>query len=86
MTNHPNRRRQIAIYSRSESGQLARKTSHLTRQQYLRSLDDQAASHGFPAPKWADDVTEVQELLGWPEARVTWYGADQRFGIAEINR
>jgi hypothetical protein len=86
MTNHPNRSRKIAIYSRSESGQLTRKTSHMTRAQYLSSLDNQALHHGFEAPRWAKDVTTEQELMGWPETSVTWYGTDERFGIAEINK
>ena len=84
MTNHPNRNKKIAIYTRSEDGTLSRTTSGLTEAQYIARINAEGRGHlGGAYEPWSTNDKTVGELMGWPERYVHWYG--DRFAVATIN-
>lgn len=85
MTNHPNRAKKIAIYTRNDDGTIKRDTSGMTEAQYIAHINEQARDHlGTHAPQWSSDEKKTGELMGWPERYVHWYG--DKFAIAQIKK
>lgn len=83
MTNHPNRAKKIAIYTRAADGTLSRATSNLTETQFVSDVNAEGRHvMGDDAHQWSSDDRRSGELMGWPERYVYWYG--DKFAIALI--
>ncbi len=75
----------IAIYTRNDDGTLERQTRRITRDRYLAILRAAALECGIPASLANKfEPAETEELVGWPEAQVTWYGSHAQVGVAEV--
>jgi hypothetical protein len=60
--NHPNRKPVTAVYARDQSGTLT------------RNVVDMSAARFLAENSHLGEVAETEQLKGWPESRVEWYG------------
>ena len=76
----------IAIYIRNDDGTLKRRVERMSRDAYLTILREEAAQYGVHAHLAEKfEAGSQEELMGWPESKVTWYGTAERIGIAECD-
>lgn len=60
----------IVVYTRDESGLLERHVYHgMRRETYFAAMSGGIPEQFHPKP------TGTEELMGWPETKVEWYGS-----------